>query len=106
MEHYVGLDVSLKRTSICVVDHAGNVFSEGTVNSEPEAIARSVIVRVPEVRGVGEDHRAVTHVPERRVVATAGVPEADPPTGDLHGHDLERGHVPLRSLAEVLDDPG
>jgi hypothetical protein len=26
MEHYVGLDVSLKQTSICVVNQAGSVF--------------------------------------------------------------------------------
>jgi hypothetical protein len=36
MEHYVGLDVSLKRTSICVVNHTGSVVREGVVDSEPE----------------------------------------------------------------------
>ena len=35
MEHYVGLDVSLKETSICVVDGSGRIVSEGTVISEP-----------------------------------------------------------------------
>jgi len=39
MEHYVGMDVSLKETSICVVDGAGEIQCEGTVISEPEAIA-------------------------------------------------------------------
>jgi hypothetical protein len=29
MEHYVGLDVSLKQTSICVVNQAGSVVREG-----------------------------------------------------------------------------
>src|SRR6266699_160928 len=38
MESYVGLDVSLKRTSICVVGRTGKVLCEGTVNSAPEAI--------------------------------------------------------------------
>lgn len=42
MESYVGLDVSLKRTSICVVDQAGKVLCEGTVNSTPEAIVEFV----------------------------------------------------------------
>ena len=32
---YVGLDVSLKETSICVVDERGAIISEGTVLSEP-----------------------------------------------------------------------
>ncbi len=33
MEVYVGLDVSLKETSICVVDGSGKIVSEGTVLS-------------------------------------------------------------------------
>jgi hypothetical protein len=43
MECYVGLDVSLKQTSICVVDQTGAVVREGVVDSDPEAI--SVYVR-------------------------------------------------------------
>ena len=39
MELYVGMDVSLKETSICVVDGGGAVVSESTVISEPMAIA-------------------------------------------------------------------
>ncbi len=39
MELYVGMDVSLKETSICVVDGSGEIVSEGTVISEPAAIA-------------------------------------------------------------------
>src|ERR1700720_3341792 len=38
MEYYVGLDVSLKLTSICVVNQAGSIVQEGVVVSEPEAI--------------------------------------------------------------------
>jgi transposase len=38
MESYVGLDVSLRQTSICVVDRTGKILCEGTVNSTPEAI--------------------------------------------------------------------
>jgi hypothetical protein len=39
MECYVGLDVSLKQTSICVVNEKGLVVREGVVDSVPEAIA-------------------------------------------------------------------
>ncbi len=42
MELYVGMDVSLKETSICVVDGSGRIVSEGTVNSEPAAIAEFI----------------------------------------------------------------
>ena len=43
MEYYVGLDVSLKQTSICVVDQLGSVVREGVVDLDPRAI--SVYVR-------------------------------------------------------------
>ena len=33
MEYYVGLDVSLKQTSICVLDQSGSVVREGVLNS-------------------------------------------------------------------------
>ena len=39
MKHYVGLDVSMKETSICIVDEARKVVKEGKVGSEPETIA-------------------------------------------------------------------
>jgi hypothetical protein len=42
MEHYVGLDVSLKRTSICVVNQTGSVMRENVVDSDSEAIAAFV----------------------------------------------------------------
>ncbi len=42
MELYVGMDVSLEQTSICVVDGKGEIVSEGTVNSEPTAIAEFI----------------------------------------------------------------
>lgn len=38
MRYYVGLDVSLKETSICVVDGSRRVVKEGRVVSEPETI--------------------------------------------------------------------
>ena len=39
MDHYVGLDVSVRSTSICILSAAGQVVREGKVESEPEAIA-------------------------------------------------------------------
>jgi transposase len=38
MAHFVGLDVSVKETSVCVVDDAGTVISEQKVRSEPADI--------------------------------------------------------------------
>jgi transposase len=53
MVHYVGLDVSLKQTSICVVSDTGSVVREGVVDSDPEAIAAFVRSRAPDTVRVG-----------------------------------------------------
>jgi len=53
MEHYVGLDVSLKLTAICVVDQTGKIVREGTVASNPEAIAAFVKSHAPHVVRIG-----------------------------------------------------
>src|SRR5262245_45052311 len=38
MDHFVGLDVSVKETSVCIVDDTGKVVREVKVASEPEAL--------------------------------------------------------------------
>jgi transposase len=53
MELYVGLDVSLKETSICVVDGSGEIVCEGAVLSEPEAIAEFVKTEAPQAKRIG-----------------------------------------------------
>ena len=40
MEHFAGTDVSLKDSSICVIDAAGRIMREAKVASEPEATMR------------------------------------------------------------------
>ena len=53
MEYYVGLDVSLKQTSICVVNQTGSIVQEGVVNSDPEAIASFVRSKAPGAVRIG-----------------------------------------------------
>ena len=38
MEHYAGIDVSLERSSVCVVDALGKIVKEAKVSSEPAAL--------------------------------------------------------------------
>jgi transposase len=38
MAHFVGLDVSVKETSVCVVDDAGKVILEQKIPTEPADI--------------------------------------------------------------------
>src|SRR3954469_8871186 len=40
VEHYAGIDVSLERSSVCVVDGTGRIVREAKVASEPEALVR------------------------------------------------------------------
>ena len=53
MEHYVGLDVSLKQTAICIVDRTGKVQREGIASSDPEAIATFIKSYAPNVVRIG-----------------------------------------------------
>jgi predicted NBD/HSP70 family sugar kinase len=39
MDHFAGLDVSVKDTSICIVDDTGRITREVKVASEPDAFA-------------------------------------------------------------------
>jgi predicted NBD/HSP70 family sugar kinase len=39
MDHFAGLDVSVKETSVCIVDDTGKIVQEVKVASEPEALA-------------------------------------------------------------------
>jgi len=40
MDHFAGLDVSVKETSICIVDDTGRIVRELKVGSEPEALLK------------------------------------------------------------------
>jgi transposase len=55
MAYYIGLDVSQKQTSICIVDGGGKVFAEGGALSRPTDIAGWITNRVEasEVAKVG-----------------------------------------------------
>jgi hypothetical protein len=54
IHQYVGLDVSLKETSICVVDEAGKIVWRGRRDSTPEAIAEAIKehARTPRASGL------------------------------------------------------
>jgi transposase len=53
MEQYVGLDVSQRQTSVCVIDGKGQTLWQGKCASTPEAIAATVRARAPEVVRIG-----------------------------------------------------
>ena len=40
MDHFAGMDVSVKETSICILDDAGKIVKEVKVASEPQALLK------------------------------------------------------------------
>jgi transposase len=53
MVEYVGLDVSLKETSVCVVEASGEIVFEGRVTSDPDAIAAVIGEKAGSVARIG-----------------------------------------------------
>ena len=53
MEQYVGLDVSLRQTAVCVVDRSGKIIREAMIPSDPEAIATFIRANTSNVVRIG-----------------------------------------------------
>ena len=61
MRNYVGLDVSLKTTSICILDEKGKRLLEGEVDSNPEAIHQFLVKTGLEIEQIGLESGNLTH---------------------------------------------
>ena len=53
MDHFAGLDVSVKETSVCIVDDTGRIVREVKVASEPEALLTALKNPSPRCRSGG-----------------------------------------------------
>jgi transposase len=53
MKHFVGLDVSMKETAVCIVDETGQRIWEGNVPSTADAIAAIIRSKAPEMVRAG-----------------------------------------------------
>ena len=60
MEHYVGLDVSLRQTAVCVVDQSGKIIREAMIPSDPEAVATFVRTNTKNVVRIGLESGATS----------------------------------------------
>ena len=52
-QQYVGLDVSLEQTSICVIDDAGAIVWRGKCRSTPESIHAVIAKQAPKAARIG-----------------------------------------------------
>jgi hypothetical protein len=53
MAYFAGLDVSVKETSVCIVDDAGKIVREVRVASEPEALLQVLTNTIYRFKRVG-----------------------------------------------------
>lgn len=61
MKHYIGLDVSMKETSICIVDEAGKIVFEKEVNTDPNDIYECIARTGFEILLVGLESGSLSH---------------------------------------------
>ncbi|WP_347311823.1 isochorismatase family protein [Defluviimonas sp. SAOS-178_SWC] len=60
MKQYVGLDVSQKERSVCVVDQDGKPVFRGRAKSDPGALAALLAKKVPQARRIGFETGAMS----------------------------------------------
>ncbi len=79
MAHFVGLDVSVKETAVCVVDEVGEVVSKQKVPTEPDDIV-TLLTSIGEAYDRGRDREADLRAPVSgfRSIASASPQRADP----------------------------
>jgi len=53
MQSYVGLDVSLRQTAVCVVDQTGKIMREGMIDSDPDVICNFIRTAAPNLARIG-----------------------------------------------------
>jgi transposase len=61
MKHYAGLDVSMKKTSICIVDEKGKIIHESEASSEPHILADAIEKTGLKIELVGFESGSLAH---------------------------------------------
>lgn len=68
MQHFAGLDVSVAKTSICVIDAKGLVLYENDVDTDPDAIAIALKPWAKTLASVGHEAGQFSHWLQRELV--------------------------------------
>lgn len=61
MKHYVGLDVSMKKTSVCIVTEQGKIVHESEVKTDPNALADAIEKTGLKIELVGFESGSLGH---------------------------------------------
>ena len=72
----LGLDVSQRETSVCVVDQAGQTVYEGRVKSDPGALSQLLRKRAPHAERIGFETGAMAKLALARELRRVDLPVA------------------------------
>src|SRR5262249_33218347 len=61
MKYYVGLDVSMKKTSVCIVNEEAKIVHESSVKTDPHELAEAIKKTGFEIDLVGFESGALSH---------------------------------------------
>lgn len=61
MKHYVGLDVSMKKTSICIVNEQGKIVHESEAKTDPHALADAIEKTGLKIQLIGFESGSLSH---------------------------------------------
>src|SRR5262249_44599489 len=77
MDYFAGLDVSVKETSVCIVDDAGKIVREVRVASEPEALLQVLTNPIYRFKRVGLEAGPLSQCAYGEVVLAQGLGDED-----------------------------
>ena len=60
MDYYVGIDVSVEQSSVCVIDEKGDIVLETTVDTHPDVIADALEPYADSLKRVGQETGALS----------------------------------------------
>jgi transposase len=61
MKHYIGLDVAMKRTFICIIDETGKIIHEGSEKTDPHLLADYLQKIGLEISLIGFESGSLSH---------------------------------------------
>jgi hypothetical protein len=73
MDHFAGLDVSVKETSVCIVDDTGRIVREVKVPSEPEALLAVLTNLAYHFKRIGLEATSLNHQPEAQHLKSSAI---------------------------------
>jgi hypothetical protein len=77
MDHFAGLDVSVKETSVCIVNDTGRIVREVKVASEPEALLAVLKNPACHFERIGLAMRLIANAPQTASTQHGGLAATD-----------------------------